>query len=606
MATPSYTTDLQDVTTADSLTDWDEMSGHTSGGAATLEEDYYIQGSYCISQSTGQKTGTVCGLEYDYGSNISLSTGDCFFFWMIFLAPNAVDTFANGGFRAAVGSSSGNVNFWKVGGNDFGRFPYGGWQNFAVDPTFTADYTDGSPTGSYRIFGSLPNISSKVTKGNPHGVDAIRYGRGEIIIEYGDGTNGYGTFSGIASQNDSQSNRWGLFQALAGSYLWKGLLSFGNSTNACDFRDSNKTIIIDSTPRTYSGFNKIEINNASSRVDWTNISFIVADESQLSRGTLTVVDNADVNFEGCLFVGLDTLTFQSNSDVLNSTFQGTNLIDSGGGNFSGSSIIYSTVAANASAFKWNSSNDPNSYTNGMTFIKGSNAHHAIEFGTSSPLNITLTNITATGFNSSNGQNDSTFYIARTSGTVNITVVSGTGNFSYKSAGATVNLSINQVNFKLTGIQQNSEVTLVKKPTASLTGSGGSTTSESRLFTTGTTMTTDEYKGHLLVIESGSDIGRYYIVSNTTTQLKLDTVMTTTDSGLDFNIYGAFDVVYHVEDVPSSGEVVYNYTYSSDQYIDVLIFHIDYLDNVLEDVLLSNESQAIPISQDLDLNYYNPS
>ena len=85
MTAPSYTTDLSDVTTAESTTSWAELSGHTGGGSPTQESDYFIQGSYCVSQSTGNKTGTACGLQFDHGSNISLSAGDCFFFWIMCL-----------------------------------------------------------------------------------------------------------------------------------------------------------------------------------------------------------------------------------------------------------------------------------------------------------------------------------------------------------------------------------------------------------------------------------------------------------------------------------------------------------------------------------------
>ena len=47
MAAPSYTTDLQLVNAADATTGWTELSGHTGGGAATDETDYYIQNSNC-------------------------------------------------------------------------------------------------------------------------------------------------------------------------------------------------------------------------------------------------------------------------------------------------------------------------------------------------------------------------------------------------------------------------------------------------------------------------------------------------------------------------------------------------------------------------------
>ena len=85
MAAPSYTTDLTDLTTAESTSGWAELSGHTSGGAATQEATYFIQGQYCVSQSTGKATGTTAGLQYTHGSDVSslISTGDCFFVWHV-------------------------------------------------------------------------------------------------------------------------------------------------------------------------------------------------------------------------------------------------------------------------------------------------------------------------------------------------------------------------------------------------------------------------------------------------------------------------------------------------------------------------------------------
>jgi hypothetical protein len=81
--------------------------------------------------------------------------------------------------------------------------------------------------------------------------------------------------------------------------------------------------------------------------------------------------------------------------------------------------------------------DPDGELDNMTFTIGSNAHHAIEFGLTSPLTMTLQSPVMTGFNASNGQNDSTFHVKRTSGTVTINIIGGTGNFSYRTDGATV-------------------------------------------------------------------------------------------------------------------------------------------------------------------------
>ena len=271
MTAPSYTTDLQTVDLAEAVTNWAEIPSRKSGGAATLEDRAFIQGSYSISQSTGAASGATVGLQCDYGGNISSwVSGWAIFVWQYWQAPAVIDTWANGGMRIGIGSGTGAIDLFNAQGNDTRRNPYGGWDNIAIDPEYAGGYDErvGSPTaGNYRYFWSAPKMLSAVSKGNPHCVDAIRYGRGELIIEHGE-TDDYGTFVGLAAKNDNNEatngyNRWGLFKAEGTGYLWKGLMSFGNATNVCDFRDSNRNITVDDTPRTYAAFNKIEINNAS-------------------------------------------------------------------------------------------------------------------------------------------------------------------------------------------------------------------------------------------------------------------------------------------------------------------------------------------------------
>ena len=93
---------------------------------------------------------------------------------------------------------------------------------------------------------------------------------------------------------------------------------------------------------------------------------------------------------------------------------------------------------------YNVNADPDGELDNAEFVKGTAATHAIEFGTTSPLTMTIRGMTATGYNASDSQNDSTFHVKRTSGTVTINVIGGTGNFSYRSDGATVNIVIDPV------------------------------------------------------------------------------------------------------------------------------------------------------------------
>ena len=481
MAAPSYSTDLATrvVSEAESNSGWAELSGHTSGGAATSESDYYLQGAGCVSQSMGQGTGVTAGLQYDSGANISWTSGYCFFAWQIFTAPNAIDTFANGGMRFGVGSTSGNMNYWRTMGSDFGKYPYGGWQNSAVDPTFTPDYTDGSPVaGNYRLIGSWPNRVAAVTKGNPHGVDVVRYGRGLLEITLGDLANGYGTFVGVATYNDGTSNRFGLFQKEGTGYLWKGLLSFGTAATACDFRDQNKNITVDDTPRTYAGFNKIEIRNASSRVDWTGISIVALNASQLSPGSLEVVDNADVNIDGCTFVDMTTFSFLSGSSVVGTTFRRCGLVTPNGAEFTDNVLASpdGTIAVTTTA-----SNLANMQR--CSFVSAGTGH-GLEI-TGSAGEYSLIGHKFSGYAASNGSTgNEAVYVNIASGTVTLNVTSGGSTPSIRTAGATV-VVVAAVAVTLTGLRDNTEVRVYSAGTTTeLAGTESATsgTTDDRSFT----------------------------------------------------------------------------------------------------------------------------
>ena len=419
MAIATYNTDLNDIDTCEAIGTWTELTGHTSGGAASVDGESYIQGSNCISQSTGTKTGIVCGLEFDYGSDVSgsMTAGDCFFFWQIYLAAANVYPFASGGLRVGVGSSAGNMNFWKTGGNDFGRYPYGGWQNFAIDPVYTPDYIDGTPTGAYQFFGSLPNIIKQVSKGNPHGVDAIRYGRGEIYIQGGE-SGAYGTFSGIAAANDTQLARWGLFQAQGTGYLWKGLISLGTSTHDVDFRDSNANITIDDTPRTYAEFNKIEINYPSTNVEWTGVAITSLNASGLSIGQLEVIDStAQVNFNTCTFTDMNTFIFELGCDINLTTFRRCGQVTQGGGIFDGCTFEESSAEVSLLV------DDLDNIENCSFISDGSN--HGIRLTEDHADNTyTLTGCKYTGYSATDGDTGNECIFNDSTGHVIINVIGG--------------------------------------------------------------------------------------------------------------------------------------------------------------------------------------
>lgn len=334
MTAPSYTTDLNDIVLMETGDTFEEFTGYAFGDNAALEPDWFLQGAQCASDEANNKTGVGHSIGYDYGSNITFATDECFFGWMQCQAGNAMDTYANGGYRVLIGASISDYNGWYVGGRDFGRNPYGGWVNVAVDPTFTpVDDTNGTP-GAYRHFAVAFNMTSGISKGRPLNADAYRYGRGDLIVEYGEAAD-YAIFSGMAAANDATAARWGLFQQEGTGYLWKGLLSFGTSTNAVDFRDSNANITIDDTPKTYAAFNKIEIVNASSNVEWTGVNITALNPSGLSIGAFEMIDDATVEFTTCTFTDMNTFIFDSNATITTTTFRRCGLVTQAGGTFDG-------------------------------------------------------------------------------------------------------------------------------------------------------------------------------------------------------------------------------------------------------------------------------
>lgn len=327
MAAPSYTTDLTLLTDADGgggdPGTWAELTGYTGGSNLTSPDtDYYIQGTGCTTLATAGKTGLSVGIDYSHTTTFSFNSGECIFIWAVLLAGNAMDTFDNGGIRLGIGPSNGNAYLWKAGGSDYGRNPYGGWANTAIDPTYPADYTIGTPTTTYQDVCILPNLVNAISKGNLLALDTIRYGRGELLITEGEIGNP-ATFSGMASANDDQNARWGLFQYQAGIYLWKGLLSFGDSATLTPvyFVDQNKTIAIDDTPRTNSSFNRIEFNDSTSYISWTGITIYAVNSNGLSVGDLEVLSDCSILFDTCTFTDMGNFTFDSTatSQIIDTT-----------------------------------------------------------------------------------------------------------------------------------------------------------------------------------------------------------------------------------------------------------------------------------------------
>jgi hypothetical protein len=311
--------------------------------------------------------------------------------------------------------------------------PYGKWINSAVDPSLTPDATNGTAPAVTAIqgIGSMMQQTVVIGKGQPHVCDMIRTGRAESRMNGGDLANGYATFAGFAAQNDTTTNRWGLIQSVSGGYQWKGLMVLGHAS-AVDFRDSNVNIFIQDCRKVSSTFNKIEIRQAGSRVDWTGVSIAnVSPSTNASKGDLAVIDDADVNFESCTFTDMGTFVFLTGAVVNNTIFRRCGQVTVGGSTFTGCTFDDSTAASAVLA----SSPANAALVSGATFTSDGTGH-AIEI-TGTAASFTLTDVTFSGYAGTDGSTgNEAVYVNIASGSLNLTVDGGTTP-SIRTAGCVV-------------------------------------------------------------------------------------------------------------------------------------------------------------------------
>lgn len=456
MAAPSYTEDLTDLSLAENTTGWAEFTGNSygaQGSPAGGDPDYpFIQGSYSVTQDC-TKDASIGSLGYNAGTGITIPTDGAVLVWSNFSSAGNIASYANGGFRVVIGNALTTFRAWYVGGVDKGTYPYGGWQCHAANPTVTPDDTAGTPNTTYQYIGAAVNVTTGPKKGETHQVDAIRYGRCSSIFENGDLANGYATIEGFVALNDNINNRWGLIQDTSGGFLWQGRMQLGTTATAVDFRDTNKNIFINFTPKVTRDFNKIEINNSSSYVSMRGFTFQVVDLDTASDGWLQMVDSATLYLTDCNFIDMDRFIFNYSSnpvEIVGCVFRRCNWIFQGGATFEGCTFSNSTSGVFFYA-------DDISLISDSTFVSDGTGH-AIELSTAHAGNTyTFNGNTFTAYASANGITGNEAIYNNSGGAVTINLTNTDSVPSYRNgSGATTTINLT-VTLTLSGIVSGSEV-----------------------------------------------------------------------------------------------------------------------------------------------------
>jgi len=401
-------------------------------------------------------TSDVIGEPFAFSSGGGNDGDHIFAYIMIFAA---WDTLAAGGFGILVVDdlATDSIGTWYVGPQ---AGYVGGWASYVINPS--ADF-DGvvAGTASWTLSGNPAQLSGvdgfgvrwKVTTtitGNTDNafIDSISVGQG-YRLTLGDAGSAEGVFQDFIDleEGTGATGRYGGLRNISGILFAKSKLAIGAASGATntEFIDSGFTVVWEqqtlsdgATSAVAAGFYEFRADQGSGTTD---INLSAGSLSAVAPHTV-VIDLAGVNSVAVDAVNIDragTTTLDLACTVTNCKFTNSGQIDCGSGaTFTDNTISGYTGAADSSAILWNVNLDPNGELDGTTITKhATTAHHAIELGASSPLTVTLTNWTATNFNASDGQNDSTIYTADRGSdqTWTINVVGGTGNFSYKKARA---------------------------------------------------------------------------------------------------------------------------------------------------------------------------
>lgn len=419
------------------------------GAGATANTDIFLQGLQSLGRRQTNTTDTGGFLLVDAADN-DLSAADvhvAVWFWVTHFG--ILDDL-----RIVFGTGTGSPTNY-----DAHTFPFaseypalGGWVRAWVDVSRTPEFPGGTGLNeaALRSYGVQLSFTS-APGGNAQNLilDAADYVSGPAFSLTGTS----GVWSDFTTADQNSNNQYGVFRILGGVYNCFARVQLGTSSSVV-FNDSNFAIVFPQQNLVADTFMGItcDLQNASTNIDWSGG---VIRSAGAKRGDLVVTGTSGAfDAASMTFSALRVVNLTSVCSVTDSSFVNCGQITASGASLTGSAVSGYEGAADSAALVWNVNTDTNGKLDNMTFTKGTAAAHAIELGTSSPLTVSFSGITFFGYNASNGQNDSTILVSRTSGTVTINVSGGTTP-TYKTAGATVVIA-SSVSISITVVDKNND------------------------------------------------------------------------------------------------------------------------------------------------------
>ncbi len=468
MAAPIVTTDLLDITLAETVTGWTALGGGASGLA--IGADFAMQGTNCVDK---QVSLSEKGQVFNFGTTITPGTNTHFYTWVFLATPGVSATLANRGLTVAIGTTTTAYTQFHVEGSD----TYGGvgrvgkcypvrYNTTATSSAAQRLYRTlvGTPGANPQYFGSVSNILGSV-KGSNLGVDAIRYGTGIFHVE-GDTTTPI-TFSGSAAVNDAIANRFGVFTFTGGtSYELQGRYVVGQnssgSTTASYFADSGKAVQFVDTPHSLTDFSQIIIDHPRTTASFSNISFVAGGTNNPGR---FIVNNSASYclLNSCTFDRTGITRLQPRTFVDTSIWNTAGVVSQSGATIDGSTFNQTTLLSDRPDLVSNCSF--------LGRLNSSGSHGIIVTRTGS---FAFSGNTFENFGGNNTTSASLYN--NSGGQVTMSIVAGTGGDTptfFNSPGSST-LIINAVSFTINIIDANGvaitspcEVTIVRESDVSV-------------------------------------------------------------------------------------------------------------------------------------------
>jgi hypothetical protein len=427
------------VNDADSLTGW-----VNDGSTATLEPEYFYQGTGCISS---QVKTTEMGFYYTSGAqNLSTTNGT----WLAKVIQTNKDAIDGLGLQLRVGSTNANYYRYEI----FSSITYpasGGWQIVPVNPNVASYRTQtvGTPNLASVTYWSLRSDSTVQARTPNLGMDAIDWIPNSKGLSLSGSSADFSDF--VLFDEGTTTNRYGVVISREGIIYCLGTLTIGNS-NVTTFLDDSR-ILIFPNGRFDTNFSGLAINllNSATTVNFNSITLIGRGTTGTTTDTRPVFNvtntGGTLNLNSCVLTSFNTIIFNNKTTIDTTNFNVCgNIIQSG-------STISNSIFTEFTSGVTLKSNDLSKISYCNFISDGSN--HAIEItvaGTYNFIGNTFTNY-STAISGTTGNEA----IYNTSGGLVTINVSDGDTPSYRNSTGSSTVVNNNVSVTFTGMKDNTEV-----------------------------------------------------------------------------------------------------------------------------------------------------